>query len=124
MRLKTLNLLLVDDDPDQLDLLSLCLTSEGANVLIARTIAAALARSTAARIDLLLCNLLLSDGDGCELLQRLRERPESSNLPAIALTAVPDRVHLLPCGFDRLALIPVDLRDLVDSIARLAKLLH
>ena len=124
MRLTSLNLLLVDDDAENLDLLSLCLTSEGANVLIARTINAALVRAAVARVDLLLCNPLLSDGDGCELLQRLRQRPELSSLPAIALTAVPDQHHLLPCGFDRLALMPIDLRELVDSISRLVKPLH
>ncbi len=119
MRLKSLNLLLVDDDPDNLDLLSLCLTSEGANVLIARTIATALVRAQAARVDLLLCNRLLSDGDGCALLRRLRERPEWSSLPAVALTAAFDQHCLAPCGFDRLALMPVNLQDLVDAIAEL-----
>ncbi len=121
MLLKGLNLLLVDDDKDNLDLLSLCLTSEGANVLVARSIGAALVRVADARVDLLLCNARLSDGDGCALLHLLRARPERSRTPAIALTAVPDRQLLTACVFDRLVLVPINLRELVASIVELAR---
>ncbi|HVJ14303.1 MAG TPA: response regulator [Polyangiaceae bacterium] len=124
MRLKSLNVLVVDDDAENLDLLSLCLASEGAHVLSAPSLASALVRIAQAPIDLVVCGLMLSDGDGCDLLQHLRAQPERRKVPAIALTLIPDREQwqeLERCGFDGFAVIPVNLEDLVGSIVRLVR---
>jgi CheY-like chemotaxis protein len=79
--------LVIDDDRDALDVLSMFLEACGAQVLVARNAAAGLAYiDTAARIDAIITDLAMPDLDGVEFARRLRRHPRRKLLPVIALT--------------------------------------
>lgn len=80
--------LVVEDDPDQRALADLRVSMAGYNVWIAES-ARALADTLATRgvPDVLLLDVMLPDGNGFEILRRLRAHPSYSNLPVIMLTA-------------------------------------
>lgn len=113
MLLHQVVVLVVEEDRDNRELLSAYLQLEGATVIAAGTVAAAL--ETPGHIDLLVSELLLADGDGCDLLRRLRAQAGREGLPALALTALSDadwQQRALHAGFDHCALKPVPLAEL------------
>ena len=69
MLLRGITVLLVEDDADNLELMAAYFDGEGARTLSASSMTAALAMSSVARVDVLVSDLELLDGDGCELLQ-------------------------------------------------------
>jgi len=122
MRLTGITILLVEDDVDNLEVLAMCLEGEGARVLSAGSIAAALAMSLGRRIDVVLSDLDLPDGDGCALLRQLRSREGYAQLPAIAVSGYSQdqwRSYATTCGFDRYAIKPFSIDSLVASVASL-----
>ncbi|HEX2869975.1 MAG TPA: response regulator [Polyangiaceae bacterium] len=124
MRLRQLTVLLVEDDVDNLELLALCLEGEGATVLAAGSIAAALAMSVSRRVDVLVADMDLPDGDGCALLHQLRNRKGSVRLPAIAVSGYSRnewREQAMTAGFDRYAVKPLSMDALVDAIVALTQ---
>ena len=83
--------LIVEDDPDQLALADLRVSMAGYSVRVA-TSAEALTRSFAAEgpPDLLLLDVHLPDGDGFDILWKLRRHRNYATLPVILLTARSD----------------------------------
>jgi PAS domain S-box-containing protein len=77
---RALRILLVDDHRDTLRALAKLLRTMGHEVRTADGLAAALAEAESGGLDLLISDLGLPDGDGCELMTRLKP------LPGIALT--------------------------------------
>src|SRR5688572_9115726 len=109
MRLSGLTVLVVEDDIDNLELLSSHVESEGALALSAASIAAALSMTAERQVHVALCDLELSDGHGCELVRQLRGRAGSENLPAVAITGYSSdswRRKARDCGFNRYAVKP------------------
>lgn len=84
-------ILIVEDDPDQLALADLRVTMAGYTVRVA-TSAAALQETLAERgpPDLLLLDVVLLDGDGFEILHKLRRHRAYASLPVVMLTAKND----------------------------------
>jgi CheY-like chemotaxis protein len=122
MRLSGLTVLVVEDDVDNLELLSSHVESEGALTLSAGSIAAALAMTLDRRIDAVLCDLELADGDGCDLVRQLRGRDGWTNLPTVALTGYSDakwRKKAADCGFNRYAVKPYSLQQITDWLVEL-----
>jgi two-component system, OmpR family, response regulator len=120
--LHQVTVLVVEDDLDSLELFSVYLQLEGANVVLARSIANAL--ETAGTIDVLVSELLLSDGDGVELLRRLRGQTGRESLPAVALTSLSDpdwQRRALQAGFNRCVLKPFPLAELTRCLAALTR---
>src|SRR4029077_16016866 len=101
--LRGFQLLVVDDDQDALDMLSLLLTDAGASVRTAASAAEALALLRWIRPDVLLSDLAMPDEDGYSLIRSLRtiERHSGRRTPAVALTAyvrVQDRARAVDAG--------------------------
>jgi CheY-like chemotaxis protein len=123
MRLTGLTVLVVEDDVDNLELLSSHVESEGAVTLSAGSIAAALSMTADRQVHVALCDLELADGDGCELVRRLRDRDGCEQLPAVALTGYSDdkwRRKAAECGFNRYAVKPFSLDLITDWLVELA----
>jgi DNA-binding response OmpR family regulator len=80
--------LVVEDDPDTLRIAALALERLGGfTVAYARTAAEVEERLTEFRPDLLLLDLVLPDGEGLDVVERLREVPERARIPVVVLTA-------------------------------------
>lgn len=116
--------MLVEDDVDNLELLAACLEAEGAHVFSAGSIAGALAMTIGKRIDVVVSDLELPDGEGCALLHQLTQSGKRTRPPAIAVTGYSQqswRNKAADCGFTRYAVKPFSLEDLVKWVYELSR---
>lgn len=88
--------LIVEDDPDQLALADLRVSTGGYQVWVAES-AGALKETLATRglPDVVVLDVMLPDGDGFEILRSLRADPVYRDLPVILLTAKTDLDDIL-----------------------------
>jgi two-component system response regulator PilR (NtrC family) len=77
--------LLVDDEPDLLELIELTLLKMGLDVSRAQTVGEALAKLSAERFDLCLTDMRLPDGEGLRVVEHIAE--SSLDVPVAVLTA-------------------------------------
>jgi len=105
--LEGLEVLIVEDSPDTLLLLSTIFRREGANVATASSAAEALSRAIANRPHIIVSDIGMPDVDGYQLLEQLRLLPGLSDVPAVAVSGYAseeDRERALAVGY--LALVP------------------
>jgi PAS domain S-box-containing protein len=122
--LRDLRILVVDDDPDGLELAALVLINAGAEVRTASSPGAAMAVLEDWPADVLVTDLEMPGEDGVGLLRRARQMMtlRARRLPALALTAYgrsEDRVRALAAGFNLHLGKPVDPAELVLAVASL-----
>jgi DNA-binding response OmpR family regulator len=79
--------LIVEDDPDNLETLSDLLIEEGYEVVTARSRREARDRLHRYQLCLVLADYLLPDGTGDEVVQLVRTYPEHRDVPVMILTA-------------------------------------
>ena len=125
-RLDGLKVLVVDDEPDTREMLSIVLARCGALVTAAGSTREALAAVEKQRPDLLICDIGMPGEDGYDLIRRVRAMPERSDarLPAIALTAyarVEDRLQALRAGYQMHVPKPIELAELIAVAASLVR---
>ncbi len=112
-------ILIVDDDPALLRLLSLRLREEGHEVLEAGSGEAALARLDQELPQLLITDLRMGGMDGLELFEAVHRRHPL--LPVLMLTAhgtIPDAVKALQKGVFGYIPKPFEARDLMNEVTR------
>lgn len=112
----TLQVLLVEDDGGVRAFVQEALQVEGYAVITAASVREAEAVLKHAPVDLLLLDLGLPDGDGAELLQRLRQK---ANLPVIVVSARDQEAHkvrLLDAGADDYLTKPFSVAELLARI--------
>ena len=117
-------ILVVDDEPDMLELIETNLSAAGFNVLQAATGEEALRQARALPPQLILLDLMLPELDGLEVCKLLRQDPATRSIPIVMLTARAaeiDRVLGLELGADDYVTKPFSMRELV---LRVKKLLH
>jgi two-component system copper resistance phosphate regulon response regulator CusR len=115
-------ILVVEDDARVASLLRRGLTDEGFVVDVARTCAAAETAVAGSPPDLVLLDLGLPDGDGLDLLGRLRK--QQAGLPVMALTArdqIEQRVAGLEAGADDYLVKPFAFPELVARVRALLR---
>ncbi len=83
-------ILIVDDQPNNLRLLSTTLTNAGYKVKNAISAQMALVGIQAALPELILLDIMMPDLNGYELCQQLKASPETQNIPVIFLSALDD----------------------------------
>ena len=112
------DLLLVDDDPDLLKLISLRLTSAGYRVRTAESGEVALAAIAVTRPALVITDLRMPGMDGLQLFETIhRQHP---TMPVIILTAhgtIPDAVSATQRGVFGFLTKPFDSQDLLHKVA-------
>jgi two-component system response regulator GlrR len=111
------HILLVDDDPDLLRLLSLRLTANGYRVTAVGSAEAALARLSIELPMLVVSDIRLPDRDGMALFQEIRAHHPA--LPVILLTAhgtIPDAVEATTLGAYAYLTKPFDAKVLLERI--------
>jgi diguanylate cyclase (GGDEF)-like protein len=84
-------ILIVDDNPNNLDVLFNFLSNEGFEILVARGGESALEKAEYAVPDLILLDVMMPPGiDGFETCDRLKQNPITVNIPVIFMTALSD----------------------------------
>ncbi|MBW3567039.1 MAG: sigma 54-interacting transcriptional regulator [Proteobacteria bacterium] len=116
------HILLVDDDPGLLRLLSMRLESSGYKVRTANNGKRALAEVEASRPDLVITDLRMEPMDGIELLEALNHN--APGLPVILITAhgnIPDAVRATQSGAFGFLTKPVEKDELLAQVERALK---
>jgi DNA-binding response OmpR family regulator len=119
--------LIVEDEPDIRNLLTLHLARDGFRCRTAGTGTDALAEVRAARPDLLILDLMLPGLGGLEVCRRLRADPTTAGLPIIMLTAKADevdRVVGLELGADDYVVKPFSPKELVARVRAVLRRAH
>jgi CheY-like chemotaxis protein len=114
-------ILVVDDDADTAECMSLVLRMEGYRTATACDGHAALDRYASTRPDAALLDLGLPDIDGCELARRIRAGADDPRLLLVALTGSGDDAHrsaTRAAGFDAHLLKPVAPGEILQLLAR------
>ena len=116
---------LVEDDPDQIALAELRLKMSGYVVRVAsssKELSRALREQS--RPDLILLDVVLPDGDGFDILGKLRARPEFALLPIVLLTVKAELTDIrngLRLGADGYITKPYSKNLLAEVISRVLK---
>lgn len=92
-------ILIVDDLPQNLQLLHTTLRSAGYKVAVANTAAVALGFLERSQPDLILLDVMMPEINGFELCQQLKTMPSCQAIPVIFLTARTDKTDILQ-GFE------------------------
>ena len=123
-------ILIVDDEADAREMLSILLSQSGATVRVAASAAEAIALLTQLppeqRPDILVSDIGMPGQDGYMLIRQVRAlAPEQGgNIPAIALTAyarMEDRIKVLASGFQSHVPKPVEAVEFILQIANLVQ---
>jgi phosphate regulon transcriptional regulator PhoB len=115
----TKEILVVDDEPDIVELVSYNLKKEGFSVSSASGGEEALGKIRKGKFDLVVLDLMLPGIQGMELCRILRNNPETERLPVIMLTAkgeATDKVLGLEIGADDYLAKPFSPRELIARI--------
>jgi CheY-like chemotaxis protein/two-component sensor histidine kinase len=117
-------IVVIDDDPTTVELITEVLIQVGADVIECRTTDEALDAIARRRPDALVSDIEMPGQDGYSLIRKLRAlSPEQGGkVPAVALTAFgrpEDRVRSLRAGFNIHVTKPVDPAELIAIIASL-----
>lgn len=83
-------ILLVDDDTDMLAMTGRWLEKAGYEVTKAESGAQALTLAAAEKPDLILLDVYMPEMDGPETLKKLKETPETANIPVLFRTGMED----------------------------------
>jgi CheY-like chemotaxis protein len=115
-------ILVVEDNPMNLELVRDVLTSANMKVVEARTAQEGLTAATEMKPDLILLDIRLPGMDGFGMLARLKANPVTAAIPVVALTAqamVGDREQALAAGFSEYIPKPIDTRTLAAQVGTL-----
>jgi two-component system, OmpR family, response regulator len=117
--------LIVEDDPDQLALADLRVSMAGYAVRVARNAAELLAElRTRQPPDIMLLDVMLPDGDGFDILAKIRSHRSMAMLPVVMLTAktaAADIKRGLALGADAYVTKPYSKSVLVDAIRQVLR---
>ncbi len=114
--------LLVDDEPDALEILGFKLREAGFTPIFAKDGRQALDSARSERPDLIVLDLMLPEVDGLEVCKILRRDPATASIPILMLTARAaemDRVVGLEIGADDYVTKPFSPRELVLRVRKL-----
>jgi signal transduction histidine kinase/CheY-like chemotaxis protein len=82
-----LSVLAIDDDPHSRQLVNATLSAEGINVVTAAGGVDGLRTARAGHFDLIVCDLLMPDVDGFDVIAALHNDPTTRGVPVVVLTA-------------------------------------
>ncbi len=124
--LMNVKVLLVDDDPDTLQLLGVMMGESKAVVQTAASVSEALEILEWYQPDVLVSDLAMPGEDGYALISKVRalEATSGRHTPALALTSyvrVEDRTRALSAGFNMFVPKPVQPDELLNAIANIAE---
>ena len=118
-------LLLVEDDPDILNLLDTTLTFSGYRVITARNGVEGLEVIHKKRPAIVIADIMMPELDGFGLVHRLRINPETRDIPVVFITATyvtsEDRDFAYNIGATHFIQKPLNLDEFLKTIAELSE---
>ena len=111
--------LLVDDSETVIQFEKMILRGLGLEIATAKNGKLALDQIAIQKPDLLLLDLMMPDMDGIETLRRLKEKPETQNIPVVVVTTKgdPELVkQAFEAGCDDYVTKPIDKMELLSKI--------
>jgi len=112
-------ILVVEDDPGAIELLTVYLTSAGFNVAVAHDGEEGLAMARSLRPAGITLDIGLPRLDGWDLLALIKGDRETANIPVIIVSMLDERGKGFALGADGYMLKPVDREDLLSTLKRL-----
>ena len=112
-------ILVVDDDPDILELLKMNLEPEGYTVRTASDGDGAVQSASAEPPDLILLDVMMPHKNGLQVIEELKDIDETKSIPVILVTArgqADDKVLGLETGADDYITKPFDLREVTARV--------
>jgi DNA-binding response OmpR family regulator len=85
-------ILVVDDDPDLVETVSMMLESKDFDVIAAYGGVEGLRRARSERPDLVVLDVMMPDKDGFEVCKELKADPQTAEIPVLLLTAVASKI--------------------------------
>src|SRR6185295_8942448 len=123
-RLSGVNVLVVDDDPDVCDLLTMIFMRAGANVKTATTSPEGLALFQQSQPHIIVSDIAMPEEDGYAFMRKIRTGTahEGGQIPAVAITArsgAEDRVRALRAGYQSYVPKPIDQEEILTVVETL-----
>lgn len=115
-------ILVIEDDPSSLRLVTYALEQEGYHVITASDGLEGLSRALRENIDLVILDIMLPGMDGYEVCQHLRQKHENARLPILMISAKgreTDRDIGFKVGANAYLLKPVDPSVIVAEVKTL-----
>ncbi len=116
MQSQPVHLMIVEDDPDTLEMLRATLEARGFRVTACQSAAETLEVAPGISVDLIISDIGMPEMDGFHMIRQLREVAGYQNIPAIALSGYAsqkDAKAALAAGFNAHVSKPVDPAELV-----------
>jgi DNA-binding response OmpR family regulator len=117
--------LIVDDSPDNRELLEVILGWEGFVTLTASTGEEALASAAEQLPDLMLLDFVLPDLSGCEVTARMKSNLSTKDIPIMILSGMSDsaiKKRALAAGAEDFITKPVDRSELCQRVRNILRL--
>jgi CheY-like chemotaxis protein len=117
--LETWRVVIIDDEPDNLDLVVETLSYYGVTVHASNDGESGIELVKQVEPNLILLDLSMPDVDGWEVHRRIRAMPSAVDVPIVAMTAhamVGDRERVMAAGFDGYMTKPIRVPNLVKDI--------
>ena len=119
---ETISILVVDDDPNNVDIVQTYLESKGYQVTTAANGKEALAKLESARPKVVLLDVMMPGMDGWQVCRTIKNHPEyGTHTKVIMVTAkgaFEDKFEGLRSGADDYVVKPVDFKDLLEKVER------
>jgi CheY-like chemotaxis protein/two-component sensor histidine kinase len=113
---ESVHLMIVEDDPDTLEMLRATLEARGFRVTSFESAAETLATAPGTHVDLIISDIGMPEMDGFHMIKKLREVAGYQDVPAIALSGYAsqkDAKSAIAAGFDAHVSKPVDPAELI-----------
>jgi two-component system CheB/CheR fusion protein len=117
---KPCKVLVVEDHHDSATLVSRVVWSAGFEVAVAENYQAALHAARADQFDVIVCDIGLPDGDGCDLLTEVKAMYGVRGVAMTGYGYEADRRRCELAGFEAFLLKPVSLEDLEATVRAVA----
>jgi CheY-like chemotaxis protein len=116
-----MRVLIIEDNPTNLELINYLLTAFGHHSLIAHDGIEGFMLAEREAPDLILCDIQIPRLNGYELALRLKSHPRLCAIPLLAITACAmssDRERILAAGFNAYIAKPINPETFIDEIKK------
>ena len=119
---KTINILIVDDDPIARETLKSFLEPDGYTLFFAEDGQQGIAQAKQLNPDLILLDILMPKLNGFEVCQRIRSDPIISDVPIIFITAISNRLDGIEAGADDYIIKPLNKAEILVRVRNIFRL--